>query len=205
MTTENPHQSDPTTADGGLDATMPVTGLPHSPAASPHATSPSASSPAAASSPGPAEQVVPQQQSASPADADQTRQSGPADDIAQQSAPSGHQPSGAQQFGGQPYGGQPYDDSAPAAPGQAPHGGQHGEHPQCGQYGQYGHQPSGWAGTRRLVRTRDRMLGGVCGGVARQFNLDPTVVRILAVIAVLLGAGSPILLYIIFWAIIPSE
>ena len=41
---------------------------------------------------------------------------------------------------------------------------------------------------QRLTRsTTDTMLGGVCGGIAQTYNLDPTLVRILFVVATLLG------------------
>lgn len=60
-------------------------------------------------------------------------------------------------------------------------------------------------GPRRLVRTRDRMLGGVCGGIARQFNVDPTIVRVLTVIGTVLGLGSLILVYLVLWIVMPSE
>lgn len=58
---------------------------------------------------------------------------------------------------------------------------------------------------QRLARsTTDTMLGGVCGGIAQTYNLDPTLVRILFVVATLLGF-SGILLYLILWVVIPVE
>ena len=39
----------------------------------------------------------------------------------------------------------------------------------------------------------DRMIGGVCGGLARYFNIDPTIVRLVFVLAVLLGGASPLI------------
>ncbi|OFO97714.1 MULTISPECIES: PspC domain-containing protein [unclassified Corynebacterium] len=58
---------------------------------------------------------------------------------------------------------------------------------------------------QRLTRsTTDTMLGGVCGGIAQTYNLDPTLVRILFVVAILLGF-SGILLYLILWVVIPVE
>ncbi|MEO5305342.1 PspC domain-containing protein [Corynebacterium sp. c25Ua_47] len=58
---------------------------------------------------------------------------------------------------------------------------------------------------QRLIRsTTDTMLGGVCGGIAQTYNLDPTLVRILFVVATLLGF-SGILLYLILWVVIPVE
>ena len=58
---------------------------------------------------------------------------------------------------------------------------------------------------QRLTRsTTDTMLGGVCGGIAQTYNLDPSLVRILFVVATLLGF-SGILLYLILWVVIPVE
>ena len=58
---------------------------------------------------------------------------------------------------------------------------------------------------QRLTRsTTDTMLGGVCGGIAQTYTLDPTLVRILFVVATLLGF-SGILLYLILWVVIPVE
>ena len=48
---------------------------------------------------------------------------------------------------------------------------------------------------RRLTRSRsDRVLGGVCGGVARATGLDPLVVRV-AVLALTAAGGTGVLLY----------
>lgn len=58
---------------------------------------------------------------------------------------------------------------------------------------------------KRLVRTDDRWVGGVCGGVANYLNLDPNVVRIVTVAATVLGLGSMILVYLIAWLLIPAE
>ena len=50
---------------------------------------------------------------------------------------------------------------------------------------------------KKLYRTEDnKMLAGVCGGVAEYFNLDPTLVRVLWV-AVSLFAGAGVILYIV--------
>ncbi|MBP1464525.1 PspC domain-containing protein [Candidatus Chloroploca sp. M-50] len=56
----------------------------------------------------------------------------------------------------------------------------------------------------RLVRSSsNRMLGGVCGGLAGYFNIDATIVRLVFVLAVLSGL-SP-LLYLILWIVMPEE
>lgn len=58
---------------------------------------------------------------------------------------------------------------------------------------------------KRLTRSEsERMLAGICGGIARYFGLDPTLVRIGFVLFALL-AGSGILAYIILWLVIPTE
>jgi phage shock protein PspC (stress-responsive transcriptional regulator) len=50
----------------------------------------------------------------------------------------------------------------------------------------------------------DRIIGGVCGGVGRYFDVDPTVVRLLWVLfAILAGAGVP--LYLLAWWVIPDD
>ncbi len=60
---------------------------------------------------------------------------------------------------------------------------------------------------KRLYRSQyDRKLAGVCGGIANYFNIDPTVVRILAVILFFVSAGFPVLIgYIIAAVIMPYE
>lgn len=60
---------------------------------------------------------------------------------------------------------------------------------------------------RRLYRSKkDRLLFGVCGGIAEYFDVDPTLVRIVWVFLAL-GSGlvPGILTYIIAWLIIPEE
>jgi phage shock protein PspC (stress-responsive transcriptional regulator) len=56
-----------------------------------------------------------------------------------------------------------------------------------------------------LSRPRDdRMIAGVCSGIARHFNLDPTIVRI-AFVASLFLPGPQILIYLIAWLLMPDE
>jgi phage shock protein C len=60
--------------------------------------------------------------------------------------------------------------------------------------------------TIKLRRSRnDRMVAGVCGGIARMFNMDAALVRILLVAATILGVGTGAVLYVIAWAIVPEE
>ena len=59
---------------------------------------------------------------------------------------------------------------------------------------------------RRLVRrTDDKMLGGVCSGLAAHLGLDPTLVRVLTVLATVLGAGSVVIAYLVAWVIVPKD
>lgn len=56
-----------------------------------------------------------------------------------------------------------------------------------------------------LTRPRnDRMIAGVCSGIARRFGLDPTIVRI-AFVASMLLPGPQILIYLAAWILIPEE
>ncbi len=58
---------------------------------------------------------------------------------------------------------------------------------------------------KRLYRSRsDRMIWGVCGGLAKYFDMDPTIIRIIAVLLIFAG-GSGILAYIILAIVVPSE
>ena len=56
-----------------------------------------------------------------------------------------------------------------------------------------------------LVRSEhDRVIAGVCGGLARHLDVDPTLVRVLFVVAALLG-GPGVLAYIVLWIAMPRE
>ena len=57
----------------------------------------------------------------------------------------------------------------------------------------------------RLYRSRkDRMIAGVCGGLAKYFNIDPTWMRLIFIVCLLLG-GSALLVYLIMWVLVPLE
>jgi phage shock protein C len=58
---------------------------------------------------------------------------------------------------------------------------------------------------RKLKRSnKDKMLGGVCGGLGEYLNIDPTIVRLIFIILALAG-GPGILIYIILWLIMPLD
>lgn len=57
---------------------------------------------------------------------------------------------------------------------------------------------------KKLYRSSNNyIIGGVCGGLAEYFNIDPTIIRLIAVIALLSGVG--LLPYFILWFITPSD
>ena len=51
----------------------------------------------------------------------------------------------------------------------------------------------------------DRQIAGVCGGLAEYFGMDPTLCRVLYVLASLFTALSGIWVYIILWVVIPER
>ncbi len=52
--------------------------------------------------------------------------------------------------------------------------------------------------------TSDRMIAGVCGGLGKYFSVDPTIVRLVFLLLLILG-GSGFLLYIVLWIVVPDE
>lgn len=59
---------------------------------------------------------------------------------------------------------------------------------------------------RRLYRSRnDRILAGLAGGLADYLGVDSVWMRLLLVFLVLAGVGSPILLYLLGWLLVPEN
>ncbi|MBS3137705.1 PspC domain-containing protein [Candidatus Woesearchaeota archaeon] len=59
---------------------------------------------------------------------------------------------------------------------------------------------------KRLYRSKsDKVLGGVCAGIANYFEIDPVLVRLIWAIFTLLSMGLGIIAYIIAWIIVPEE
>jgi phage shock protein C len=59
---------------------------------------------------------------------------------------------------------------------------------------------------KRLMRLRNgRKIAGVCAGFAEYFDLDVTVVRVVWLISVFLGAGLSLIAYVIAWIVMPEE
>ena len=58
--------------------------------------------------------------------------------------------------------------------------------------------------SRQLVRPRDRVIAGVCSGLARRFGMRPNTVRLIFVLSCLLP-GPQFLVYLALWVLVPSE
>lgn len=59
---------------------------------------------------------------------------------------------------------------------------------------------------KRLYRSqKDKVIAGVCGGVAEYFNIDPVIIRVITVLLLLPGGLPGIVPYIIMWIIIPKK
>ena len=57
---------------------------------------------------------------------------------------------------------------------------------------------------RKLYRSRNqRMLGGVCGGLAEYFNVDTTLIRVLFLVLAVFG-GTGLVIYVVMWLIVPD-
>lgn len=58
---------------------------------------------------------------------------------------------------------------------------------------------------RALRRSRsNRIVGGVCGGIAHYLGLDPLLIRLFFVL-IAIAMGSGLLLYLLLWVLIPLE
>jgi phage shock protein PspC (stress-responsive transcriptional regulator) len=94
-----------------------------------------------------------------------------------------------------------------------------GEQPQSGEQPQGGNDPPGepprtaeqpttaqaTAEPRRLYRSRsDRVISGVCGGLARYLNVDPVIIRVVTV-ALIFAGGAGLLLYAAAFLLVPNE
>lgn len=59
---------------------------------------------------------------------------------------------------------------------------------------------------RRLTRSMtDKMIAGVCGGIAQYLNVDATLIRVIFLVLVLAGIFPGVLAYIVAWIVMPAE
>lgn len=61
--------------------------------------------------------------------------------------------------------------------------------------------------SKRFYRSRSKVFGGVCGGLAEYFGVDTALLRIVAAIMFISGLFSPFvfLTYVILWIAVPKE
>ena len=58
---------------------------------------------------------------------------------------------------------------------------------------------------KKLRRSNDKMIAGVCAGLAHYFDLDPTVIRIVYILLSIFTAFAGVLVYLILWLVMPKE
>jgi len=59
---------------------------------------------------------------------------------------------------------------------------------------------------KRLYRSKkEKIIGGVCGGLGEFLDVDPTIVRLLWAIITVLSIGAGIVAYLLAWIIIPEK
>lgn len=51
----------------------------------------------------------------------------------------------------------------------------------------------------------NKMIFGVCSGIAKEFNVDPTIVRLVFAVLALMGMGLPLIVYIVLALIMPAN
>jgi phage shock protein C len=57
---------------------------------------------------------------------------------------------------------------------------------------------------KRLTKSRNRMIAGVCGGIADWLGWDPTIVRIAYLVLSIVSVAFPgIIVYVVLWIIMP--
>jgi len=60
---------------------------------------------------------------------------------------------------------------------------------------------------KRMTRSEEnKMIGGVCGGIAEYFDMDPTLIRLIYILISIFSVAFPgILVYLILWVVIPQK
>ena len=58
---------------------------------------------------------------------------------------------------------------------------------------------------KRLMRSNDRVIAGVCGGLAEYFEFDPVLVRIAYAFLTLFTAFCGLIFYIVLWIVMPER
>ena len=59
--------------------------------------------------------------------------------------------------------------------------------------------------SKRLMLSNDRVIAGVCGGLAEYFEFDPVMVRIAYAFLTLFTAFCGLIFYIVLWLVMPEK
>ncbi len=58
---------------------------------------------------------------------------------------------------------------------------------------------------KKLLRSRDKVFGGVCAGVAEYFGWDVRMLRLIWVVLSFVGVGSLVVFYVLLWMLMPDS
>ena len=58
---------------------------------------------------------------------------------------------------------------------------------------------------KRLVKSKDKVIAGVCGGLAEYFGFDYTMTRLIYALLTIFTAFAGVIIYIILWIVMPSR
>lgn len=61
------------------------------------------------------------------------------------------------------------------------------------------------SGKKLYKDSSNEMIAGVCAGLADYFNLDVSLVRVVFAVLAFVGVGSPFLIYLILWIVLPEK
>jgi phage shock protein PspC (stress-responsive transcriptional regulator) len=58
---------------------------------------------------------------------------------------------------------------------------------------------------KRLVKSQNKMIGGVCGGIAEYLDFDYTIVRLVYTLLTIFTLFSGVIVYLVLWIIMPKK
>lgn len=59
--------------------------------------------------------------------------------------------------------------------------------------------------SKKLYKSQNKLIFGVCGGIADYFNMDPTIIRLLMIILLVVSFGTGLIVYIVAAVIMPDR
>lgn len=59
--------------------------------------------------------------------------------------------------------------------------------------------------SKRLVKSKNRVIAGVCGGLAEYFGMDYTVTRLVYALLSIFTAFAGVLVYLVLWIVMPDK